>query len=111
MSIHSKPLWAPWNYDSGFEYDTPTLAWGMNYPPGELDTLDRIVRDFQPHETRCVSMIVTENNSSFDPEDPNAGNPAFGWPDGRWGWEAVDDGMGNVVPARDTANRYWPGIP
>jgi hypothetical protein len=111
LTIHGKPLWAPWQYGAGYQWGQAGLSWGLNYPSGELSTLDLIVRDFQPHETRCVSMIVTENDSAFDPDDPNVGNPAFGWPDGKWGYDAVDDGMGNVVPAKPLIHRYWPGIP
>lgn len=110
MSIHGKPLWNPWQYDADYAYDTPSLAWGTNYWPGEMDTLDLIVRDTAPHETRCVSMILAPDNTSWDPLDVNVGNPAFGWPDGYWGADAKDDGAGNVIPAKNTDFRYWEGI-
>jgi hypothetical protein len=110
MTIHGKPLWVPWQYDTVYDYDTPSLATGTNYWPGEMDTLDLIVRDCAPHETRCVSMVLCPNNTSWDPEDPNVGDPGFGWPDGYWGYETKDDGMGNIIPAKNTDFRYWEGI-
>ena len=107
VTIHEKPLYGPWQYDSGVHYDDDTKSWGCTYPHGDLVVLGEIVRDFAPHETRPHTVVICPLDSDFDPNDPNAGDPAFGWPDGRWGWEVVSDGIGGAVDARRTDLRYF----
>jgi hypothetical protein len=107
MSIHGKPLFSPWQYDSGVIYSDPLKSWGTPYPHGDNATFRQIVRDYAPHETRPHTIILAESEAEFDPGDVNAGNPAFGWPDGQWGWEVVNDGSGGAVDARRTDLRYF----
>jgi hypothetical protein len=108
MTIHGVPLWSPpWNYDSGVNYDDPSRSWGTQFPHGDLAVLRLINRDHSPHETRLHTVIIAESESEFDPLDANAGNPAFGWPNGEWGWEVVSDGMGGAVDARRQDLRYF----
>jgi hypothetical protein len=106
MSIHGPPLSLPIYYDTGEVYNDPLIAWGTHYPFGEVDTLRQIILDFKPHETRCHTVIICEDDAEFDPLSPNAGNPAFGWPNGEWTWETKDDGFGNAISARRDDLRY-----
>lgn len=107
LIIAEKPLWAPWYYDQGVLYNDPAYSWGSHYPHGEQFVLRQIIRDFSPHGARPHTVILSASEGDFDPADPNAGNPAFGWPDGQWGWEAKPDGLGGAVSARRTDLRYW----
>jgi hypothetical protein len=101
ISIHGRPTSLPWAYDSGIgAYDDPLYAWGVAYPHGELATLRLIVRDYAPHETRPHTILLVDSDDEFDPLSPNAGNPAFGWPDGWWGVATKDNGMGGTTNAR-----------
>lgn len=107
LMIHDRPLSLTWNYDRGVAYSDPSKSWGCAYPHGDLATLRQIVRDFAPHETRPHTIVICPSEADFDPNDPNAGDPAFGWPDGRWGWEVKSDGMGGAIDARRTDLRYF----
>lgn len=108
VTIHGTPLWSPpWSYDSEVHYDDPSKSWGTQFPHGDLATLRLILRDHAPHETRPHTVILADSESEFDPLDPDAGDPAFGWPNGEWGWEVKDDGMGGAVDARRTDLRYF----
>jgi len=107
VTIHGRPLSLPWQYDTGETYDNPLLSWGPRYPAGDMQTLAATIKDFKAHETRCHTVILCDSEDEFDPTSPNAGNPAFGWPDGRWTWDAKNDGAGNAVSARRDDLRYW----
>ena len=106
-TIHGLPLYAPWNYDSGVNYDDESKSWGCSYPHGDLAVLGEIIRDHAPHEARPHTVVICPLDSDFDPNDANAGDPAFGWPDGQWGWEVKPDGAGGAVDARRTDLRYF----
>lgn len=111
MTVHGKPLFQPWNYDLTTFYDEPLESWGATYPAGEATTFRQIVRDFSPHETRPFTIILAESETEFNPLSATAGDPAFGWPDGQWGWEVKSDGMGGSVDARRTDLRYYHSKP
>lgn len=107
LAIAGLPLYRPWNYDSGVQYGDDAYSWGSIYPHGDVATLREIIREFSPHKARPHTVILTPFETDFDPNDPNAGNPAFGWPDGQWGWECKSDGMGGAIAARRTDLRYY----
>lgn len=107
VTIHAPPLSVPWNYDTGVLYGDPSKSWGCSYPHGDLAVLRQVIRDFAPHETRPHTVVISPYESDFDPNDPNAGDPAFGWPDGQWGWAVKSDGMGGAIAARRTDLRYF----
>lgn len=107
VTIHALPLSPHWSYDSGVHYDDPSKSWGCVYPHGDLAVLRQIIRDFAPHEARPHTVLISPVESDFDPNSPNAGDPALGWPDGQWGWDVKSDGVGGAVDARRTDLRYF----
>lgn len=107
VSIHEKPLATPWYYGTGVLYGDPSKSWSCDFPHGDLAVLREVIRDFAPHETRPHTVVICPLDSEFDPNDVNAGNPAFGWPDGQWGWACKSDGMGGAIAARRTDLRYF----
>lgn len=105
-TIHGLPLYSPWEYDSGVLYGDDSKSWGTSYPHGDIGVLRQIIRDFAPHETRPHTTVICPLDNDFDPNDVNAGNPAFGWPNGEWGWAAKSDGSGGAIAARRQDLRY-----
>ncbi len=105
--VHGAPLIPALHYDSGVTYGGTAYSWGTPYPWGDLQALRGTIRDFSPHECRPMGLIVTPVANDFDPSAADAGSPAAGWPDGRWGWEVVNDGSGGAVSARRGDLRYF----
>jgi hypothetical protein len=107
VTIHGKPLYSPWNYDTGIHYGDQTRSWGTSYPHGDIAVLRQIIREFAPHEARPHTVVLAASDAEFSPIPPNVGDPAFGWPDGQWGWACKSDGMGGAIAARRTDLRYF----
>jgi hypothetical protein len=93
-------------YDSGITYDSGNL-WGLDTTKGTIDTLRELIKIYSRAGSHCISVIFPNSLSLYA---PNA-TPDSDWPNGKWALEAVDDGLGNVVPTRSPKNRYLLGFP
>jgi hypothetical protein len=93
-------------YDGDVYYDTDT-CWGLDTSPGTIATLRELIKIYGRAGSHCVSVLFPNSTALYAP----SATPDGDWPDGRWGWEAFDDGMGNVIPTRSPKNRYLLGFP
>lgn len=93
-------------YGTGFEYGDNT-CWGLNVSPGTITTLRELIAIYSRAGSHCISVIFPESVDLYAP----SATPDADWPNGKWAWEAVDDGSGNVVPSRSPKNRYLLGFP
>ena len=93
-------------YDTGLTYDSGVL-WGLDTQKGTIDTLRELIALYSRVGSHCISVVFPESAALYAPD----ATPDVDWPDGKWAWEAVDDGMGNVVPTRSPKNRYLLGFP
>ncbi len=93
-------------YNSGITYNSGT-CWGLATSPGIIATLRELITIYSRAGSHCLSVVFPESTVLYAPD----ATPDADWPDGRWGWEAVDDGMGNVTPTRSRKNRYLLGFP
>ena len=94
-------------YDGDIYYDVSDSCWGLDVPQGTVDTLRELIRLYSRAGSHCISVVFPNSASLYAPD----ATPDAEWPDGKWGWEAVDDGMGNVIPTRNPRNRYLLGFP
>lgn len=93
-------------YNGNIFYNTET-CWGLDVPQGTIDTLRELVAIYSRAGSHCISVVFPESSALYAPD----ATPDGDWPDGRWGWEAVDDGFGNAIPTRSPKNRYLLGLP
>lgn len=77
-------------------------TWGSSATLEQIASLKEIVRRWRPAGTRCVSIILAFDDTSFDPTS------VVGLPDGTWGtWSKIVNGV--RVPARLTTASYFDG--
>lgn len=93
-------------YNSGITYNSGT-CWGLAVSPGVITTLRDLLAIDARAGSHCLSVVFPESTTLYSPD----ATPDGDWPDGKWGWEAVDDGFGNVIPTRSQKNRYLLSFP
>lgn len=76
-------------------------VWGLSATYEQGQTVEAIIRDWNPPHARCAGVIVTWDLFSFDPSDSGAG-----FPDGTWDRAGADDGAGNYVLTRPATVRF-----
>lgn len=89
------PTWG-----SGELWGDTEKTWGTTATPSEVAQVRGIVADWKPAGTRCVSIIIAFDPTSFSPAAPE--------PDGKWGKPHKMVG-GVWVPSRLTTADYWDG--
>lgn len=94
------------DYDDNVFYDTDT-CWGLDVDPGTIATLRELIRLYERSGSHCAAVIFPPDISAYSP-DGVASPPE--WPDGMWGWEVKDDGMGGSMPTKSLNNRYLLGF-
>lgn len=93
-------------YDTGLTYDSGEL-WGLQTTKGTIDTLRELIAIYSRAGSHCISVIFPESTALYAPD----ATPDSDWPDGKWGYESVDDGAGNALPSRSPKNRYLLAFP
>ena len=98
----------PWQRDGtwgdGSVWGEDPGTWGSTATVGDVFAIRRIVRRWKPDGSRCVSIIISFDDTAFDP----ASSPL---PDGTWKDHAKFDPAhpGRMVPARNPNAIYWGG--
>ena len=107
---------APW-INSGTHYgDGRTYGNGHLYGVGgitaaQIETMRGLVKTWKAAHSRCEWIVVSFDPAMFDPlytGDLPGANGSL--PDGNWGSDGKDDGLGNYIYARDVNARYIPGV-
>lgn len=94
-AIGAATLWTTGNIG------TPGATIGTTATVNQVGDVQRIVRDWKPAGTRCVSIIIAFDDASFAP----AGGSL---PDGTWANHLQQTGDPRV-PGRLSTARYWEG--
>ena len=83
-----------------------TSTWGSTATPDDVFAIRRIVRRWKPAGSRCVSIIISFDDTAFDPA-----SSAPPLPDGTWKYSSKYSAAtpGRRVPARDAGAIYWQG--
>ena len=91
--------------DVGLTWGTEGKTWGSTATPADVFSIRRIVRDWKPSGSTCVSIIPVFNDTAFDPSDT-----APPLPDGTWHtWGRYGVTPGRKTPARSSDAIYWRG--
>lgn len=93
-------------YNSGITYNSNT-CWGLDIDPGTIQVFRELIRLYSRAGSHCMAVLFPRTNAMYDPEV----GPDADWPDGRWGWESVDNGFGVSVTPRSINARYLLGFP
>lgn len=87
----------------GGAWGTPGYTWGSTATPEDVFGVHQVIVDSMMAGSRCVSVVLSFDDSDFDPA---AAAPPL--PDGTWGpeYKLV---AGVQVPNRNPDGRYWKG--
>jgi hypothetical protein len=80
-----------------------TSTIGSTATPVQVQEIRQRVADAQGADARCVSIIISFDDTAFKPDSSGT------LPDGLWEHHGKIDGMGNVVIARSEDALYWDG--
>lgn len=85
---------------AGRKWGTPGATWGTTAAREHAPTIRQLISDAKPGGTRCETVIVALDDSTFDPSAPE--------PDGNWGrWGKNVNGV--MTPTRLATARYFGG--
>ena len=93
-------------WGDGDVWGDATKSWGLGVPATLIGTIRSIVRQWKRAASWCRWMIVSLDDTLFD---PNSEPDGVHDPNGGWGhWSVVTSGQ--YVPARPASARYCDGI-
>jgi hypothetical protein len=104
--IYPNGLWQPTTWGSGAVWG-PNTTWGSTALPGQVSTVQQIVRQWKPAGTRCVNIILAFDDTSFNPATARDGT---GLPDGLWGKSSYQASGSTQAPSRLSTAVYWDGV-